>query len=61
MLAVFRRVRTSARAALRFVLRVIRIVLILALVFLPLPVTAIVAVLLKGERRDVPAEVLKKE
>ncbi len=61
MLAVFRRVRTAARAVVRIVLRVIRIVLILALVFLPLPVTALVVVLFKGERRDVPAEVLRKE
>lgn len=61
MLAVFRRARAFARAASRLVLQVIRVTLIVALVFLPLPVTALVALVFAGDRREIPAEVLKKE
>lgn len=53
--------RTLAHASFRFVLRAIRIALILALVFLPLPVAALVALVFAGNRREIPAEVLKKE
>ena len=61
MRAVLRRVRTFARASIRLVLHVIRVALILALVFLPLPVTALLAVVLAGDRREIPAEVIRKE
>ena len=61
MSAVFRRARAFARASSRLVLQVIRVTLIVALVFLPLPVTALVALVFAGDRREVPAEVLKKE
>lgn len=61
MPAVFRRARAFARASFRLVLQVIRIALILALVFLPVPVTAFVALIFAGDRREIPAEVLKKE
>ena len=57
MSAVLRRVRAFARA----VLHVFRVALILALVFLPLPVTTILAVVLLGDRREVAAEVIRKE
>lgn len=57
MSAVLRRVRAFARA----VLHVIRVALILALVFLPLPVTTLLAVVLLGDRREIPAEVIRKE
>jgi hypothetical protein len=57
MPAVLRCARTFARA----VLRVIRVALILALVFLPLPVTALLAVVLTGRPREIPAEVMRKE
>jgi hypothetical protein len=61
MSAIFRRARTLARASFRLVLRAIRVALILALVFLPLPVTALVALVVAGARKEIPAEVLKKE
>lgn len=61
MPAVFRRARAFTRASLRRVLQVIRVTLILALVFLPLPVTALMALVLAGDRREIAAEVLKKE
>ena len=57
MPAVLRCVRAFARA----VLHVIRVALILALVFLPLPVTTLLAVVLAGNRREIPAEVIRKE
>jgi hypothetical protein len=61
MPAVVRRARTLALALVRLVLQVIRVALICALVFLPLPVTALVALVFAGDRREIPAEVLKKE
>ena len=39
----------------------IRIALILALVYLPVPVTAFVALIFAGDRREIAAEVIKKE
>ena len=61
MPAVLLRVRAFARASVRFILHVIRVALILALVFLPLPVTALLAVVLTGRPREIPAEVIRKE
>ncbi len=61
MRAVLRRARTFARAFFRLVLQGIRVALILALVFMPLPVTALLAVVLAGDRREIAAEVVKKE
>jgi hypothetical protein len=61
MRAFFRRVRTFARASVRLVLRVIRLTLILSLVFMPLPVTALLAVVLAGDRREFAAEVIRQE
>ncbi len=61
MRAVLRRARTLARAFFRLVLQGIRVALILALVFMPLPVTALLAVVLAGDRREIAAEVVKKE
>ena len=61
MPAVLRRVRAFARASARAILQVIRVALILALVFLPLPVTTLLAVVLLGDRREIAAEVIRKE
>lgn len=47
-------------AAWRLALRAARFLFILALVAIPVPVVAFVAVLLKPARRNLPAEVLKK-
>ncbi len=61
MRAVLRRVRTFARAFFRLVLQGIRVALIVSLVFMPLPVTALLAVVLAADRREVAAEMVKKE
>ena len=54
-------VRTFGRASLRFVFRVIRFLFILGLVVLPSPLTAWVVIILEPLRRNLPAEVLRKE
>lgn len=56
-----RAVRTFARASLRFAIRFVRLLFILALVVLPAPLTAWVVVILEPVRRNLPAEVLRKE
>jgi hypothetical protein len=56
-----RAVRTFVRASLRFAFRVIRLLFILGLVVLPAPLTAWVVIILEPLRRNVPAEVLRKE
>jgi hypothetical protein len=61
MRAFLRRARTFARASVRLVLRAIRLALMLSLVFMPLPITALLAVVLATDRREVAAEVVKKE
>ncbi len=48
-------------SSLRFSLRVMRFLFILGLVMLPVPVAAFVAVILAPLRRNLPAEVLRKE
>ncbi len=48
-------------SSLRLSLRVMRFLFILGLVMLPVPVAAFVAVLLAPLRRNLPAEVLRKE
>ncbi|WP_375771470.1 hypothetical protein NR798_11370 [Archangium gephyra] len=54
-------VRTFVRASLRFAFRVVRFLFILGLIVLPAPLTAWVVVILEPLRRNVPAEVLRKE
>ena len=54
-------VRTFVRASLRFAFRVVRFLFILGLVVLPAPLTAWVVIILEPLRRNVPAEVLRKE
>lgn len=46
--------------SLRFVFRLIRFLFILGLVVLPVPVAALVAVLLEPVRRNLPTEVIRK-
>jgi hypothetical protein len=53
--------RRVARACLRFVSRLTRLIFILGLMALPLPLAALVVSILKPERRNVPAEVLRKK
>ena len=54
-------VRTFVRACLRFAFRLIRFLFILGLIALPAPVTAWVVIILEPLRRNLPAEVLRKE
>ena len=54
-------VRAFVRACPRFAFRVIRLLFILALVVLPVPLTAWVVVILEPLRRNLPAEVLRQE
>ncbi|AKJ01316.1 hypothetical protein ATI61_10321 [Archangium gephyra] len=54
-------VRTFVRASLRFAFRLIRFLFILGLVMLPSPLTAWIVVILEPLRRNLPAEVLRKE
>ncbi|MFE8596041.1 hypothetical protein [Archangium violaceum] len=54
-------VRTFVRASLRLAFRVIRFLFILGLIVLPSPLTAWVVVILEPLRRNLPAEVLRKE
>lgn len=54
-------VRTFVRASLRFAFRLIRFLFILGLIVLPAPLTAWVVVILEPLRRNLPAEVLRKE
>ncbi|WPB74837.1 hypothetical protein KYC5002_38310 [Archangium violaceum] len=54
-------VRTFVRASLRLAFRVIRFLFILGLIILPSPLTAWVVVILEPLRRNLPAEVLRKE
>lgn len=56
-----RAVRTFVRASLHFAFRVIRFLFILGLVVLPAPLTAWVVIILEPLRRNLPAEVLRKE
>ncbi len=51
----------ALKSSLRFFFRVMRFVFILGLVMLPVPVAAFVAVILAPLRRNLPAEVLRKE
>ena len=54
--------RTRWRASLRLIRHVLQVLFILALVLLPGPLaTLLSAVVLKQERRDLPAQVLHKE
>ena len=52
--------RRAVTACFRFALRAARVLFVLALVALPVPVAAFVAVILKPNRRNLPAEVLRK-
>lgn len=54
-------VRAWWRACLKFTLRVLRFLFILALVVLPAPLTAWVVVILEPVRRNLPAELLRKK
>ncbi len=54
-------VRTFVRASLRFAFRVLRFLFILGLVVLPSPLTAWVVIILEPLRRNLPAQVLRKE
>ncbi|WP_152622065.1 hypothetical protein [Archangium violaceum] len=54
-------VRTFVRASLRLAFRVLRFLFILGLVALPSPLTAWIVVILEPLRRNLPAEVLRKE
>ncbi len=55
--AVWRAVHTC----LRFLLRVLKFLCILALIALPAPLTTLLsAIIVRGERRNLPAEVLRK-
>ncbi|OJT18335.1 hypothetical protein BO221_40315 [Archangium sp. Cb G35] len=54
-------VRTFVRASLRLAFRVLRFLFILGLVMLPSPLTAWIVVILEPLRRNLPAEVLRKE
>ena len=56
-----RAVRTFVRASLRFAFRVLRFLFILGLIVMPAPLTAWVVVILEPLRRNLPAEVLRKE
>jgi hypothetical protein len=51
----------ALRGSLRFLFRAARMLFILALVALPIPVAAFVAVILKPNRRNLPAQVLRKD
>lgn len=48
-------------AGLRFLIRACRLALILILVALPNPLVMVLSVFLKPDRRNLPAEVLKKK
>lgn len=61
MRAVLRRARTFARAFFRIVLQCIRVALIVSLAFMPLPVTALLAMVLTEDRREIAALVVRKE
>lgn len=54
-------VRAWGRAGLRLAFRLCRFAFILALVALPVPLTAWVVVLLEPLRRSVPAQVLREK
>ena len=54
-------VRAWGRAGLRLTFRLCRFAFILALVALPVPLTAWVVVLLEPLRRSVPAQVLREK
>ncbi|MCP3136930.1 hypothetical protein [Pyxidicoccus xibeiensis] len=54
-------VRARARALLKFVVRLVRLVFILILVALPIPMAPLVTALLRPFRRNLPAEVLRKK
>ena len=54
-------VRTFVRASLRFAFRIVRFLFILGLVVLPAPLTAWVVIILEPLRRNLPAQVLRKE
>ena len=56
-----RAVRTFVRASLLLAFRVIRFLFILGLIVLPSPLTAWVVIILEPLRRNLPAEVLRKE
>jgi hypothetical protein len=56
-----RGVRARVRAVFKFIIRVLRFLLILGLVVLPSPVVMALAVILDPVRRNLPAEVLRKK
>lgn len=61
MRPVSKGLRASARALLSLVVRLVRLALILVLVSLPIPMTPLVTALLRPFRRNLPAEVLRKD
>jgi hypothetical protein len=56
-----RGVRAYARAVLKFLIRMLRLLFILGLVMLPSPVVMALAVILDPVRRNLPAQVLRKK
>ena len=63
MRPAFRGVRAHARALMKLLVRLVRLVfiLILILVSLPIPMAPLVTALLRPFRRNLPAEVLRKK
>ncbi len=52
----------AARTCLRFTLKALKVLFILAMVALPAPLTTLLfAIVVRGERRNLPAEVLRKD
>jgi hypothetical protein len=61
MRPAFRGVRAHARALMKLLVRLVRLVFILILVSLPIPMAPLVTALLRPFRRNLPAEVLRKK
>ena len=60
-MSIFRAASAFGRAVLHFILRIVRFALILFIVIIPIPVTFAWMKKLIGDRRNQPAETLKKE
>jgi len=56
-----RGVRARVRAFFKFLVRILRFLFILGLVVLPSPLVMVLAAILDPQRRNLPAEVLRKK